>query len=254
MQFDVETAWIAAIVLLALRLAPLFVLAPGLGSSTIPVTVRVGLTFAFAAMLVSAQPAWRAAVPLDLAGWLVAALAELVVGMAWAFGLFCAFGAFVFAGRLLDLQVGFGLATLFDPSSRTASPLLGTGLNLMALAIFFALDGHHGLIRTAADSLQTVPPGAGLARLQPAVIVAAFGSMFAFGLALVAPAVITLLLLDIGMGVVARTMPQMNIFIVGMPLKVAVGLFVLMLSAGQMGPVVRSVHEFLAGYLRQVLQ
>lgn len=253
MQLDVEKAWISAVLLLALRIGPLFVLAPGLGSATIPVRVRAGLGLGLAALLVAAHPDWRAQVPQDLGPWLSAAMAELLVGMAWSFGLMCAFGAFLFGGRLLDIQIGFGVATLFDPANRTASPLLGTALNLMALAIFFAVDGHHAVIRVAAASLATVPPGAGFEHLDFATLVASFGSMFVFGLAIVAPAVFTLLLLDVALGVVARTMPQMNIFIVAMPLKVAVGLLVLMLAVGQMGPLMRGIFQAMAESLRHVV-
>lgn len=253
MRLEVELAWISAVALLALRLGPLFVLAPGLGNAAIPVQVRVGFALGLAAILASAHPEWRSSVPADTGGWIAAAFAEAVIGAAWAFGLFCAFGAFVFAGRLLDIQVGFGVATLFDPATRAASPLLGTALNLMALALFFALDGHHQIIRVAAQSLAAVGPGAGLDRLDPALVVASFGAMFTYGLAIVAPAVITLLLLDVALGVVARTMPQMNVFIVAMPLKVGVGLLVLMLTMGELAPLVRTIFGWLAAYLRDVV-
>lgn len=253
MQLEVEIAWVSAVLLLALRMGPLFVLAPGLGSASIPVRVRAGIGLALSALLVSAHPEWRLQVPLETGAWIGAAFAELVVGMAWAFGLFCAFGAFLFGGRLLDIQIGFGAATLFDPANRAASPLLGTALNLMALAIFFAVDGHHEVIRAVAASLATVPPGEGLQRLDEAMVISAFGSMFIFGLAVVAPAVITLLLLDLALGVVGRTMPQMNIFIIAMPLKTAVGLLVLMLGVGQMAPLIGRIFQTLSFYLQGVV-
>lgn len=253
MNLEVQVAWLAAVFLLALRLGPLFVLAPVFGSAAVPVNLRVLFALALSALLVSAHPDWRAPASFDSGSLIGAALAEVVLGAALAFGLMCAFGAFLFGGRLLDIQIGFGVATLFDPATRAASPLLGTALNLMALAIFFALDGHHLIIRAVADSMATLPPGAGLGRLDMATVVGAFGSMFVFGLAIVAPAVVTLLLLDIGLGVVARTMPQMNIFIVAMPLKVAVGLLVLMLSVTQLAPLMHRIFESLADYWRHLV-
>ena len=241
-------AWLTAVFLLAVRLGPLFVLAPVFGSASIPVSLRVMFALALAALLVSARPDGLDVGDIHAGNLIQAALAEAAFGMAMAFGLMCAFGAFLFAGRLLDIQVGFGVATLFDPGTRAASPLLGTALNLLALTVFFALDGHHLIIRAAADSIAHVPPGAGPARLDAAAVVAAFGAMFGFGLGIVAPALITLLLLDIALGVVARTMPQMNIFIVAMPLKVAVGLLVLSLSVAQLGPVMHRIFGALNAY------
>ncbi len=253
MNIDVEIAWLSAVLLLAMRLGPLFVLVPVLGSASIPLHLRTLLGLALAAMLASANPQWVALAPIDSGGLIAAAFAEVLLGAAMAFGLMCAFAAFLFGGRLLDIQIGFGVATLFDPATRAASPLLGTALNLMAVAIFFAVDGHHMIIRAVAESVVNVPPGQGLQRLDMATMVAAFGSMFVFGLALVAPAVITLLLLDVALGVVARTMPQMNIFIVAMPLKVAVGLGVLALSVPQMGPPLHGIFATLASYWRELV-
>ena len=252
MRLDVEIAWLSAVFLLALRIGPLFVLTPVFGGSALPVNLRVMLGLALAALMASVHPQWQALVPVETGALLAAALAELMLGAALAFGLMCAFGAFLFGGRLLDIQIGFGVATLFDPATRAAAPLLGTALNMLALAVFFALDGHHLIIRAVAESIANVPPGAGLARIDAATLVGAFGSMFAFGLAVVAPAVITLLLLDVALGGVARTMPQMNIFIVAMPLKVAVGLWVLAVSVSQMGPLMHRIFESLVAYWRQL--
>src|SRR6185436_21069088 len=121
------------------------------------------------------------------------------------FGVFTAFAALLFGGRLLDIQIGFGIANVFDPVTRTQGPLVGTALNLMAIAVFFAIDGHHMLIRGLAYSLAQFPPGRPLSELNGAAVVAQFGVVFAYGLMIVAPAVIVLLLLDVGLAIAART-------------------------------------------------
>ena len=146
-----------------------------------------------------------------------------MIGAALAFGLFAAFGAFLFGGRLIDSQIGFAVANLIDPITRAQGPLIGTVLNLTAIAVFLAVDGHHLIIRGLADSLARFPPGQPITELGVTAVTAQFGVVFAYGLMLVAPAVFALLLLDVALAVVARTMPQMNIFIVSLPLKVFVG-------------------------------
>src|SRR5262249_37272141 len=166
-----------------------------------------------------------------------AALSELVIGIAMVFGVFAAFGAFLFGGRLLDIQIGFGVANLFDPITRSQGPLIGTGLNLLAVAV------HHMLFRGIAYSLSRFPPGRSLTELQPGAIVEQFGVVFAYGLMVVAPAVIILLLLDVGLSIAARTMPQMNIFIVAMPLKVVVGLLTLAFSMRYLAPALERVFD-----------
>jgi flagellar biosynthetic protein FliR len=248
MRIAFDSVWIAAVLLIAIRLGPLFILTPVLGSTEIPVRVRVLFALALSAMLV---PATRSTWMLDLssASALVsAAMVELVIGAALAFGLLAAFAAFLFGGRLLDLQVGFGVASLIDPNTRGQAPLLGTLLNLVAIAVFFAANGHHIVIRGLAQSLDRVPPGTSLANLQIGVVVAQFGVVFISGLAIVAPVVFALFLLDVAMAVAARTMPQLNVFIVSMPLKVLVGLLMLALSASYVLPGMQRIFETITRY------
>ncbi len=224
MALHLDPLWLTAVFLVAVRIAPMFVMAPVLGTTDIPVRVRVFLSLAFAASLVAVTGS-SASPPLSSIGpFLAAAMSELVIGVAMVFGVFAAFGALLFGGRLLDIQIGFGIANVFDPVTRSQGPLVGTALNLLAIVVFFAVDGHHMLIRGMAWSLERFPPGRSLAELNPGAVVEQFGVVFAYGLMIVAPAVIVLLLLDVGLSIAARTMPQMNIFFVAMPLKVVVGL------------------------------
>lgn len=253
MSLLLDPLWLAAVFLVAIRIGPLFIMAPVLGSADIPVRVRVFLSLAFALALVMATGV-QAEAPLASPGALFAAAAsEFVVGLALVFGVFCAFGALLFGGRLLDIQIGFGVANVFDPISRSQGPLLGTALNLLAIVVFFAVDGHHLLIRGVAWSLTQFPPGRPLADLQLGAIVEQFGIVFAYGLMVVAPSVIVMLLLDVGLAVAARTMPQMNIFIVAMPLKILVGILVLAMSMQYLAPALYRIFESIPRYWQKVL-
>jgi flagellar biosynthesis protein FliR len=252
MQIVVEMAWIQTVLLVALRLAATLVMTPVFAITGMTAHLRVFFVLALAVTLTSAL-----AVPpvpvLSMADLVMAGMSEVVLGALLAFGLFTAFAAFQLAGRTMDLQMGFGVASLIDPATRTQSPLLGTLLNLIAVAVFFAVNGHHLLIRGLAFSLEHLPPGRPLGELNYAAVVAQFGGMFVFALALAAPVLIVLLLVDIAMAVVARTMPQVNVFIVSMPLKIIVGLFVLIASMHFMGPLMMRIFEALFDYWQQVI-
>jgi flagellar biosynthetic protein FliR len=231
----------------------LFFLSPLFAAGQLPVQIRI-LWLLPLAVLLAAMPTVVPAGELHTPGHFIQAAAyELLVGALMAFGLYAAFGAFLLGGRILDFQMGFGVASLIDPSSNEQAPLIGTLLNLLAVAVFFLLDGHHWLLRGIVYSLQQVPPGAGLSELNMGAVVAQFGLMFVYGLMLVAPVVFVLLLVDVGMAVAARTMPQVNMFIVGLPLKIFVGLTVLAISLNFMGPlfqkVFRSIFEYWEGIL-----
>ena len=133
------------------------------------------------------------------------------------------------------------------------APLIGTALNYMAVATFFLLNGHHFLLRGIAYSFERVPVGTGLETLPIGVVVAQFGSMFVFGLLMVAPAVVALLLIDITMAVAARTMPQVNVFILSLPLKIFVGISVLALTLPIAGPFLERVYGSIFRYWEGVL-
>jgi len=259
MSFLIDPVWMTAALLVAVRIAPMFMLAPVLGGADIPIRVRIFLSLGFAVMIAAAAgpalvPAGASFSPLASPGALIAAaLSELLVGIALVFGVFAAFGAFLFGGRLLDIQIGFGIANVFDPITRSQGPLLGTALNMLAVVVFFSIDGHHMLIRGIVDSLQLFPPGRSLTELNPGAVVAQFGVVFAYGLVIVAPSVIVLLLVDAGLAVSARTMPQMNIFIVAMPLKVVVGILTLALSMQYLGPALTRIYGSIGRYWLRLL-
>jgi flagellar biosynthetic protein FliR len=248
MRLAFDSAWIAAVLLVSIRLGPLMILTPVLGSADIPVRARVLLALALSALTVSAMSrTWT--IDISSASALIdAAAVELLIGGALAFGLLAAFAAFSFGGRLLDLQIGFGVASLIDPSTRGQAPLLGTLLSLVAIAVFFAADGHHVLLRGFVQSLDRVPPGTSWSSLPIEAIVVQFGAVFAYGLTIVAPAVFALLLLDVALALAARTMPQMNVFIVSMPLKVVVGLLMLALSSSYLLPAMQRVFDSIPRY------
>jgi flagellar biosynthesis protein FliR len=253
MTLGIDLAAMAVVLLVALRIGPLFVLAPVFGAVSVPLRVRVFLALAFAALLAAVAGPSGGAVVLDPLALIGAAATEVLLGIGFAFGMFAAFGAFLFGGRVLDIQIGFGIATLIDPATRGQSPLLGTALNLMAVAVFFAVDGHHALVRALAWSLERLPPGTSIASLDPAAVGAQWGLMFSYGLLLVAPAVFALLLLDVAFAVMARTMPQMNVFIVALPLKVVVGVLVLALTVRELLPAMMKVFESVPRYWERLL-
>ena len=253
MSLGIDLAAMAVVLLVALRIGPLFVLAPVFGAVSVPLRVRVFLALAFAALLAAVAGPGGGAVVLDPLALIGAAATEVLLGIGFAFGMFAAFGAFLFGGRVLDIQIGFGIATLIDPATRGQSPLLGTALNLMAVAVFFAVDGHHALVRALAWSLERLPPGTSIAALDPAAVGAQWGLMFSYGLLLVAPAVFALLLLDVALAVMARTMPQMNVFIVALPLKVVVGVLVLALTVRELLPAMMKVFESVPRYWERLL-
>lgn len=231
-----QLAWIETTLLVSIRLGIVVLTTPVFSLIGLPLNVRVLLVLALSATLVSGidlPPPVSAIQPAALA---TRALNELVWGTLLAFTVLAGFAAFQLAGRILDIQLGFGVVGLIDPSTRTQAPLLGTVLNMTAVLTFFLVGGHHLLLRGLAFSLQTIPPGTAPGAPPLEAVVGQFGAMFLSAALLAAPVMTAVLLVDVAMSIMARTMPQMNVFIIGLPLKILVGLSVLAVSLGLLGP------------------
>lgn len=216
-----------AVLLLALRLSAIFMMTPILYAMSIPTVVRVLLVLALSVALAAGlQP--QAPVPMDAAALVQAALGEIAIGMTLALGILVAFAAFSLAGHMLDIQIGFGIAQVFDPVSRRNLPILTSAFNQIAVLVFFLVNGHHALLRGIAFSLERFQLGAGWSyeHAAPAVFAQVAG-LFGLAFALAAPVVFCILLVEFALGVVARNLPQMNMFAMGIPIKIVVGLVAL---------------------------
>jgi flagellar biosynthesis protein FliR len=221
-MLGMDAGWLVAALLLSVRLGALALMAPPLGGAMVPPTVRVAVVLSWATVFATASPAAQAARgTLPGLGWLItAAASEAALGAVMALGLNMAFAMFSFGARLVDVQIGFGMGQVFDPMTRQQLPILGAVFTQVALVGFFLLDGHHALLRGVALSLEAAPPGQAwaLAPLLPAVV-RQVGQMFSLGFAMVAPVVFCLTLVELGLGVLSRNLPQMNTLVVGVPMK-----------------------------------
>lgn len=253
MDIAIDPAWLLAVFYTALRLGVVLLMSPVLSGLAGLVTVRVLLTLSLSVLLVGGLGPRLPQQALEFGPVMLGALQELVVGATLAFGVSAAFGAFALAGKILDIQSGFGMGTVYDPVTRAGSPLFATMLNMLAVVVFFGLDAHHAFLRGIAYSLQQVSPGAGLDALTVEPVIRQFGLMFSLGVALVIPVVLCLLLAETGLAVVSRVLPQMNVFVIGVPVKIVVALAVFALTVGVMGTPMQRIYGAIFLFWEQVL-
>ena len=222
-------------VLALARVGGLFAMAPILGSLAAPVRVRAALAFFVALAMLPAIPAEAAtAIAADAGPIRLVGAVALEVSIGFTIGLVAefVFSGVQMAGQLTGIQMGVGISNLIDPQTQEHITSLSQWQNLLALLVFLAVDGHHLLIRAVADSFASVPVGGGFPASDGLgrVLVLA-GGIFVIALRIAAPVLVLLLLVNGAMAVLAKVIPQLNVFIVGFPLNVAVGLF--MLTASQ---------------------
>jgi flagellar biosynthetic protein FliR len=139
--------------------------------------------------------------------------------------------------------MGFGAAKVLNPATGTPAPVLASMLGVLGVAVFLAMDGHHVLIRALGASLLAYPPGTAAFAPDWSTLFAQSGAMFTFGLALAGPVMIALLLADVGMAVMARSMPQLNVFVLSFAVKILLGLLGLLASVSLARGVLAALFE-----------
>jgi flagellar biosynthetic protein FliR len=209
-----------AALLVSLRIAPALSFAPPFTLLRVPAVVRLMLAVALAAWLVAGHPQQTWASDFWSRGLFAAALAELMMGVALALTLQLAFAALLTAGRAIDIQAGFGLATLIDPGTRAQMPLAGTLFAYAAGAIFFATGGPTDLLAIWSASVEQVPLGAAVVGADAvAALFAYMAAVFVMAFGAAGLVMLALFLIDLAIAFMSRTLPQMNVLLLGFQVK-----------------------------------
>jgi flagellar biosynthesis protein FliR len=239
-------------ILVLARVSPLFLLAPPFSSSMVPVRARViiavGIAIGLSPLALHGQ-----AIPSDAMRIVELALKEIVIGLGFAMCIACLFAAVDAAGSLIDTQMGLNFGSLINPVDNTQSGSMSQLYAMVGILVFIVIDGEAWVIRGLARTYDLVPMLAmpSISKLTAAVS-SAFAGIFTAALEVAAPVLLALILTDVAFGVVSRVVPQLNIFAVGFPAKLIVGLLVVAAALPFMGnwfydQLQRSVESGLAG-------
>lgn len=219
-------AMLPNILLMFCRITAFFVSAPIFSMRGVPAPFKIGIagyvTFlAFAAADAQTALTWSSAYPL-------AVIKEILIGLALGFAAYLFFAVVQIAGSFVDIQMGFGIVNVIDPMTGAQAPILGNFKYYIAVLLFLTMNGHHYLMLAIMNSFKYVPlDGAVFARIAEGSIstffIDTFVVVFALAFQIAAPLVATLFLVDVGLGLLARTAPQFNMFVVGIPLKIIIG-------------------------------
>ena len=237
------SAWYGALFWPLVRVLALFSTAPLLSHRAIPVRIKVGLALAISAVVLPSVAAPPISDVLSAAG-LALLVQNILVGVVIGFTVRIVMAALEMAGDLLGLQMGLSFAGFFNPASGQTQTAVSSFMSLLALLMFVAIDGHLLLVHALAESFRLFPltPGAELPFSFDRV--ARMGAdMFSIALTIALPFIAVMLLVNIVLGVLARVAPQLNIFAIGFPLTIFVGLGVLFLMLPYIELPLRSALE-----------
>ncbi|MEA2031770.1 MAG: flagellar biosynthetic protein FliR [candidate division Zixibacteria bacterium] len=248
-NYGTETLQIFMLVLL--RTSGLFIIAPIFSNKSVPKMVRVGLVIILAGILVSAikQPY----IPEIVSLWQLAGLAikEILVGFVIGLTFRFLFMGIKTGGAILGYQLGLAMVSLPDVDTSGQVAVIARLWVLLATLIFLAVNGHHIVITSLVDSYRAMPVGQVATDVPIGEMILRYSSyVFVIAIKVAAPISVTLFLVDVSLGTIAKMMPTMNVFFVGFPIKIGVGLTVVAMSLPLFSYLLRNFIRVLDGNLQ----
>lgn len=232
--------WIGLVFWPFIRILALLSAAPVFSATQVPIQVRVGLALLISVAIAPALPPMPAVHFLSGEGFILL-IQQILIGTALGFAVTVIFSAIQFAGSVISLQMGLGFSSFFDPTTGVQVPTLSNFLNLLVLLLFMAMDGQLLVLATLMRSFTLLPVTATLS-LNPSAwhfLVEEGAIIFSLGLAISAPVLGTLVLVNIALGVLGKLAPQLNIFVIGFPILLGLGILALDVFMPAMTMIVR---------------
>lgn len=221
----INVAYFTAIILVFLRLLAFYTVTPVFFPKGTPAMVKIGFTLILAYMIIPGIDYTKVVNINDIFPFIASCISEITTGLTLGFITELCFMAAKFGGNLMDMQVGFSMMTMFDPNSNSNATLLERLLYWISVILFFIVDGHHMLILQLIDSFKVVSLGKFILSQDTAsTIIQAFIEFFNIGLKIAIPIVLIIIITDLTLGLVARTVPQLNVMVLGLPIKILIGL------------------------------
>lgn len=243
-----------AFLLILVRVTSFFLMMPLFSYRSIPTAAKIGLGFFMSLIMVFTIDA--PVLEID-SHYFLLIIKEALVGLLIGFIAYLILSAIQIAGGFIDFQMGFAIANVIDPQTGAQSPLMGQYLYTIGLFFLFTVNGHHLLLDGVFYSYQFIPleqPWISFGNENMAeYVVKAFNSMFIIAFQMSIPVVGSLFLVDIALGIVARTVPQLNVFVVGLPLKIGVSFIVLLAVMSIMLLVVSQLFELMLSTMRGLM-
>ena len=210
------------------RVAGIFAALPLFGGSRLPMNVKALLVLMITLVCFPVLKITPPPMPTDAFTLGLLALSEVMVGLTLAFIAQIVFVAVEFSGQIIGMQMGLTISSIIDPTMGTQVQIMSVLQSLFATLLFLALDVHHVFIRAVVDSFTVIPIGGWhLTGELITFLVHRTSDIFVIGIRLAAPVMVALLLASVALGIMARAFPQMNIFIVSMPLNIGLGFLIM---------------------------
>lgn len=242
-----------SLAVILIRVGPLVWLMPVFNYSTVPNQVKGLFSLTLALILLPVIPISADTLPQTGVGLVIFVACEVAFGAILAFYARLIFAATDLAGQMISISMGMGMAGVMDPQFGTQVSLVGYLWNILAILIFLSLNGHHIFFNILVDSYNWLHPGTiNISEATYRGIIKGATHMFVLAIQIMAPAAAALFFSHVAMGIVAKTVPQIPIMIVAMPINIALGLLFISLSLSYFLPLLIKNFDLLGKSLRQL--
>ncbi len=228
-------------ILVFTRIMAMIIPVPILGGQSIPAQVRIGLGIILSVILVPWQPLGPEVQELGLLAFAAAILQELIIGTLAGFAATLTFGAIQIAGEMMGLVSGFGAGNILNPALGSSGSALDQLFIMVGMMLFIVLNGHHYFLMAVQKSFTILPVHSTLPLTDPLILITMTAKLITTGIQLALPVIGALLLADISMGLLARVAPQIQIFFLGLPAKIGLGMFAVGLTFSVAFPIMRDL-------------
>jgi flagellar biosynthesis protein FliR len=219
-----STAEIIRFAIVLTRMAGIMLFAPFFSNQLFPIPIRIAFSLMTAFVLAPSLSLKQVPSELNLGNVAALLFGEILIGLILGFAAMCVFAGLQFAGQIVSFQLGFALINVIDPQSNVESPAFSFLYNYVGLLLFLLINGHHWFLQAINDSFGVLNIGGITIQASLAEqIVRLSGNILDIGLRIAGPIIAVTIIADVLIGVISRTAPQLNIVIVGMPLKILVG-------------------------------
>jgi flagellar biosynthetic protein FliR len=240
--------------LVLIRIGFVMAFFPLMGESFVPLRARILLAIAISVALAPVVPVTAAQFPASIVVFAVMVLSEAMFGFSIGFIGRIVFAVIQFAGQIAGEQMGFGLVNAIDPTGSHQTSIVAELQYILAILIFLTANFHHGFLAAAAASFNTISPGGAFAGAAVTKLMMGMGSMmFALAVKFSMPVIVIVFAINVGLGMIARAVPQLNVFLESFPLRIMAGVSVLLLSLGFMVNQWQDMMGGIDGWLGQVL-
>ncbi|WP_438269613.1 flagellar biosynthetic protein FliR [Pseudomonas alvandae] len=225
------STWVASFILPLFRVTAVLMSMPVFGTTLVPGRVRLYLALAITVVIAPGLPPMPPVNALDLSALMLVA-EQILIGALLGFSLQLFFQAFVVAGQIISIQMGMAFASMIDPTNGVNTAVIGQFLTMLVTLLFLAMNGHLVVFEVLTESFTTMPVGSAMLVNHFWEIAGKLGWVLGAAMVLVLPAITALLVVNIAFGVMTRAAPQLNIFSIGFPLTLVLGMVIFWVSLG----------------------